>query len=70
MKYLFLIGSATAALYNEDGECDVHRSCWHAAELKYEKKEQWPKCITNGDCEQDYYCLNHMWEYNGQTESG
>ena len=24
----------------------------------------------DSECDADHYCLNHMWAYNGQTESG
>ena len=27
-------------------------------------------CTHDGDCPEDHYCIRHMWQYNGQTESG
>jgi len=53
---------------NIDDECLPHRSCWSAAEVKY--NFDWPSCVTDGDCDEDHYCLEHMWTYNGQTETG
>ena len=32
----------------------------------------WKSCTIGDDstCDADHYCLQHMWSYNGQTESG
>ena len=56
---------------NEDvwNDCESHRSCWSAVEVKYHQDDI-PICYGDGDCEPGFYCLNHMWEYNYQTESG
>lgn len=29
-----------------------------------------PKCTTDADCKNGNVCVNHMWAYNGQHESG
>ena len=33
-------------------------------------KNAWPSCETTEDCTEGTVCVDHMWAYNGQTESG
>ena len=30
----------------------------------------WPTCSANSECEEGYVCAEHLWAYNGQSESG
>ena len=69
-KYAFLVGVSTALQNADENECQVQRSCWSAAEVKYQDPSDWPICTSDGDCGPDFYCINYMWAYNHQTESG
>ena len=67
--FLFELFALAAAVQNlDDNQCDDFRACWSAATVKYE--DEWPSCRTDSDCTYDHYCLEHMWEYNNQIESG
>ena len=68
MKYLFLVGLASAAQNLDGNTCEAHRSCWRGTDLRY--PGEWPACSNDTDCDPGHYCLNHMWTYNHQTESG
>ena len=50
-------------------DCKPHRSCWKGIEPKY-KMEDTRQCRGDGDCDADFYCLNHMWTYHEETETG
>ena len=64
---LGLLGLAFAQ-ENADGVCNANRSCWEGADVKYEG--DWKTCKTDFDCEPRHLCLDHMWGYNSQSESG
>ena len=70
LKQSILIGFAAAVQNLDDNTCEAHRSCWAAAENKFEENEKFPTCSTGFDCPADHYCLEHMWSYNHQIESG
>ena len=67
-----IFASIAAALQNlDDNKCEDHRSCWEAEQNKYTSGESFPTCMSDVDCPLDgYYCLEHMWSYNDQIESG
>ena len=59
-----LVGLA-AAIQNLNGnECQDHRACWVATELKYPGSDSAPGCRIDADCVTDHVCINHMWAYN------
>ena len=63
-----LFYNLTAAVQNDGGnECKDDRSCWSAAETKY---TEFPLCTSDYDCQENHYCLKHMWTYNEQIENG
>ena len=72
MKYLFLelFTLATALQNADDNECQEHRSCYKATEVKYsDDTDHWPACKTDFECEEDQYCIGYMWTYNNQSDS-
>ena len=39
-------------------------------DLQYSgNRTEWPSCGSNNDCRGGHVCADHMWSYNGQTES-
>jgi len=66
-----LVGFASAQQNTDDATEDVApRPDWQPADAKYNSTSEWKSCASDSDCETDYYCLNHIWAYNGQIESG
>ena len=63
-----LAGLAAAAQNVDDNDCAEFRSCWTAVEVKH--LGDWPECFADADCEDDHYCISHMWEYNHQKDAG
>lgn len=54
---------------NADG-VEVARPDWQPVPSKYEGMSTWKSCDEDDDCASDHYCVQHMWSYNGQLESG
>jgi len=47
------------------------RAVYETAEVNfYQLPSEKTGCSTNADCEADYFCLDYMWEYNSQFDSG
>jgi len=53
-----------------DNECKPHRSCFKPSEVKYNDIGDWPQCRSDGDCLEGFYCLNHMWSWQEELETG
>ena len=70
-KIAFNLIALAAAQQNVDGNsCEEQRACWSAAVVKYPSKDSWSSCAADSDCSSGHYCLQHMWAYNDQTDSG
>ena len=74
--FTFLLGVVSAETAKElmeteeyDNDCEIQRSCWTPTDVKFESGDE-PFCITDDDCTDDYYCLNHMWWWQEKPESG
>jgi len=65
---LALVAALANAQQNTDTTSDTPRPDWQPTEPKY--GGDWKSCTADSDCEADHFCLDHMWAYNGQTESG
>merc|ERR1712238_450869 len=49
---------------------EMARPDWQPVSSKYDGISSWKSCDDDDDCESDHYCLQHLWSYNGQLESG
>ena len=69
--YLALIGLAAAQM-NTDTDSSVERPDWQETDQIYGGPSTWKTCTVGDDtkCDDGTTCINHMWQYNGQTESG
>jgi len=60
-------------LVGEDADgVDVARPDWQPVPSKYNGTSTWKTCTVGNDddCESDHFCVQHLWSYNGQLESG
>ena len=72
-KYIasLLLTKMVTAQGNADGDA-TGLPDWQLVEgdLTYTDDNEWKSCATDTDCTENHLCLQHMWAYNGQTESG
>ena len=46
-----------------------NETSWASTDVKY-YSENMPSCLNDADCTSGYYCLNHMWTFTEQIDSG
>jgi len=73
--FCFYLGSHstynTFAQSNTDGGSTTDIPDWQPVGTEYGTNPPFTICTTDSDCDGDQYvCVQHMWEYNGQTDSG
>jgi hypothetical protein len=74
MKFQALIAlTATVTAQENAGGNGAGKPNWveiDFGDLRYPSdRTLWPTCGSNSDCDSGHVCANHMWEYNGQSES-
>mmetsp|Transcript_49707 Transcript_49707/g.57361 ORF Transcript_49707/g.57361 Transcript_49707/m.57361 type:complete len:275 (+) Transcript_49707:45-869(+) len=63
-------GNATDLTADNAEGVNMARPDWQPVPSKYDGISTWKSCDEDDDCESNHYCLQHLWSYNGQLESG